>query len=122
MSELKEHRFITTDELFHDANAGALYYDKPEADEVLAELKQQIEFLQKEKKIIQDLYIGERNDCRIWAARAIHNKRKRCLAMARWCASRSVPWGLDNRWDRVAFYDKWKEIWLKLADKFKEVK
>ena len=51
-----------------------------------------------------------------------HLKYKRCLAMARWCASRSVPWGLDNRWDRVAFYDKWKEKWLKLADKYKEVK
>ena len=47
-------------------------------------------------------------------------KRKRCLAMAKWCASRTVPWGLDNRWDKVAFYDKWKERWLELADKFKE--
>jgi regulator of replication initiation timing len=39
MSELKEHRFIGTDELFHDANAGALYYEKSEADNVIAGLK-----------------------------------------------------------------------------------
>lgn len=122
MSKLKAHRFITTDELFTEANFGELYYDKSEADNVIAELKKQIELLQKEKKIIRDLYIGERNDCIIWASRAIHNKRKRCLAMARWCASRSVVWGIDNRWDKVTFHDKWKEIWLELAEKFKEAK
>ena len=41
MSELKVHRFITTDELFPEANAGALYYLKSEADKVIAELKEE---------------------------------------------------------------------------------
>lgn len=39
MSELKVHRFITTDELFSEANAGALYYDKSEADKTIAKLQ-----------------------------------------------------------------------------------
>lgn len=52
MSELKVHRFIATDELFPEANAGALYYGKDEADKVIAEkdkaiaeLKRQVAFL-----------------------------------------------------------------------------
>ena len=39
MSELKAHRFITTDELFPEANAGVLYYEKSEADKVIARHK-----------------------------------------------------------------------------------
>lgn len=87
-------------------------YPKEEADKVIAELKKEKEYvIENTAEVIN----SQERELR-------HHKRKRCLAMARWCASRSVPWGLDNRWDRVAFYDKWKEIWLKLADKFKEVK
>ena len=40
MSELKVHRFITTDELFPQANAGVLYYEKSEADKVIADLEE----------------------------------------------------------------------------------
>ena len=38
----KAYRFITTDELFPEANAGALYYGKAEADRYIAELKAEI--------------------------------------------------------------------------------
>lgn len=39
MSELKAHRFITTDELFPEANAGVLYYLQSEVDETISELQ-----------------------------------------------------------------------------------
>lgn len=131
MSELKVHRFITTDELFPEANAGSLYYDKSEADKMIAELKQQIEFLQKEKKIIRDLYIGERDDCRIWSARAINNKYKRCLAMADKCvdlchkAKDLYRWAEDENLEhyynhKIEFFARWHKRWLTLADKYKE--
>ena len=42
MSELKVHRFITTDELFPQANAGVLYYKKSEADKVFAAKDEEI--------------------------------------------------------------------------------
>lgn len=45
MSELKAHRFITTDELFPEANAGALYYDKSEADKVIEKLEAENRFI-----------------------------------------------------------------------------
>ena len=102
---------------------------KKEVEQLLieiAKLKQQIEVLQKEKKIIQDLYIGERNDCRIWAARAIHNKYKRCLAMAMWCAAECVV--NQNTYKRflthksefrIGHFRKWYLRWLAIAEKFK---
>ena len=40
MSEHKVHRFITTDELFPEANAGVLYYEKSEADKFIADLEE----------------------------------------------------------------------------------
>lgn len=96
------------------------YYLKTDADKVIAELKQQIEFLQKEKKIIQDLYIGERNDCRIWASRAIHNKRKRCLAMALWCNAclyQFPSFGTPSKKEK--WWSKWHDKWLDIAEKYK---
>lgn len=102
MSELKEHRFITTDELFHDANAGALYYDKSEADKAIAE---------KDKELRRQKY-------------------KRCLDKAEMCEAKydaedaKVNDGLS--WEYISkemkYYERWRNRWLKLADKFKEAK
>ena len=39
MSELKTHRFMSTDEVWANANVGSDYYSKPEADKVIADLK-----------------------------------------------------------------------------------
>ena len=58
-----------------------------------------------------------------------HHKYKRCLAMARWCASE------ENRLEAISpifdtdkeyweynsdYWGKWHNRWLKLAEKFKE--
>ena len=51
-----------------------------------------------------------------------HQKYKRCLAMARWCDTKG-DWyyslGESFR-NRVDFYIKWREKWIKIAEKFKE--
>ena len=121
MSELKVHRFITTDELFPEANAGALYYLKSEVDKVIAE---------KDKKI--DLYKrGWEESDRINAsiyAELRQQKYKRCLAMAEKCESMCYWFAarfdhhelVDNvKWE---LFDRWRLRWAKLADKFKEAK
>lgn len=119
MSKLKVHRFITTDELFPEANAGALYYDKSEADKEIAELKK------------------ARHDRDDWCLHTLkenrHLKYKRCLLMAKICQLRC------DRYERylasLAYhglptiqrcrvlknhYDKWYSRWLAIAEEFKE--
>lgn len=52
-----------------------------------------------------------------------HHKRKRCLAMAKWCKCKRIDaadYKIPRRkWD---FYDKWYKRWLELAEQFKEEK
>ena len=69
-------------------------YDRDEVDKVIAEKDKQLR----------------------------HQKYKRCLAMARWCASRVVVWTTDGNERKSDWYWKWKERWKNLADKFKEAK
>lgn len=59
MSELKVHRFITTDELFPEANAGALYYDKSEADKVIAEKDKEIRKLKEQVALLQAEFVPQ---------------------------------------------------------------
>ena len=60
-----------------------------------------------------------------------HQKRKRCLAMAKWCYSmdcRMLNEASDNGtyfkeswcWKRASWYGKWKHKWLELAERFEE--
>lgn len=61
-----------------------------------------------------------------------HQKYKRCIAMARWCFTKSVYHFVVGRSEggknelaqyRISrLYSKWHERWLKLAEKFKEDK
>lgn len=93
MSELKVHRFITTDELFLVANAGVLYYEKSEADKVIARHKYK-----------RCLAMAEK-----------------CESMCYWFSARFDHHELvDNvKWE---LFDRWRLRWAKLADKFKEAK
>ena len=113
-----------------------------ERNKQVGELKSDIADLRDDKKLT-DAILDERNseiaelkaqkaqaedDCAYWktkAQRERHHKYKRCLAMARWCASRSASWCLDpadEQLHKSDFYDKWKKRWLELAEKFKESK
>lgn len=55
-------------------------------------------------------------------------KRKRCLAMAKWCFTKSnyhfvlARHGEDAKKNsrKSVLYSKWRNRWLELADKFKE--
>lgn len=49
----------------------------------------------------------------------LKQKRKRCLAMAKACASRVVVWATEGNEKKSDWYWKWKEKWRKLAEKFK---
>lgn len=57
-----------------------------------------------------------------------HSKHKRCLNKAEWCEERSARYDLLQErtgfdWSReIGFYFKWRERWLKIAEKFKEAK
>ena len=51
-----------------------------------------------------------------------HQKFKRCLAMARWCAAERDIYHLIPQFGKMKFYTKWRKRWLELAEKFKEVK
>ena len=135
MSELKVHRFITTDELFPEANAGVLFYEKSEADKVIAELEmklasvQQVLRLNKPEALYSDLEtMGRLNhEIDVVARRERHQKYKRCIKMAKWCHDK---WIMSLGWDPTdghtadfyLHYEKWEKRWLELAEKFKEAK
>jgi len=49
------------------------------------------------------------------------HKYKRCLAMAWWCSAELGM--LVSTWQsKIKYYKRWQKRWLKLAEKFKEVK
>lgn len=52
-----------------------------------------------------------------------HHKRKRCLAMAKWCELKRID-AANYRIPRCKweFYDKWHKRWLELAKRFKGAK
>ena len=49
-----------------------------------------------------------------------HHKRKRCVAMARWCESENYTacWYHENS-ERCKWTEKWHRRWLELAEKLK---
>lgn len=96
-------------------------YIKSEADNVISELKDkalQYKVLYKEK--CRDINNQEQH----FAKQLYHNKYKRCLAMAKWCESEAYIHEYGSEYDEnlVAWFGKWYERWLKIAEKFKEAK
>lgn len=127
MSELKVYRdqedYIAYDDYMLEA------YDKYEADRYIGELKKERDWLAKDRaKAYDDL--EKRAQLNIKQEESIrHQKYRRCLAMANWCAAMSV----ENQHNyknfpthkskfRIEHYSKWYMRWLALADKFKEAK
>ena len=105
-----------------------LYYDKSEADKVIAEKNKVIAEL--EEKLI------EQTTLRVWAELQLRRQKyRRCLDKARWCENRSDKLFEDTLSVRdlgfepsdeltfkLAFFRKWHKRWLEFAEKFKEVK
>lgn len=125
MSELKAYKMVNAQYLTdRPCVIPADVYFKSEADKVIAELEESHKTEVKELLcLIRD---KENNFNRAFDSvekELRHQKYKRCLTMAKWCASRSASWCLDPADDELHksdFYDKWKLRWLGLAEKFKE--
>ena len=114
MSELKVFRFLGFDEIHPDAKMGSLYYRKSQVDELIERKDKAFEYSQ--AVILVDIEIIKKQ------------KRKRCLAMARWCDEVMMScelrgynihriWARKHKWAM-----RWKYKWLELAEKFKEAK
>ena len=107
MSELKEHRFITTDELFPEANAGVLYYEKSEADKAIAEYQQKILVLEKSykklvKKFVHESSVAESYRSLIYKDDAFKYKEEGNLEMYDELSKKSdKAYRHANRWRRI---------------------
>ena len=102
-----------------------LFYLKSEADKVIAELKNEVET----QKRLRDMALASVPNALKVMKIIQHQKYKRCLAMARWCASE------ENRLEAISpifdtdkeyweynsdYWGKWHNRWLEIAEKFKE--
>ena len=103
-----------------DDQLGYWWYEKSEADKVIALLKDKANYNEYAKKHKSEELA---DTCRFYDDELRHNKYKRCFAMAMWCrlnrldaADYRIP---RKKWE---FYDKWYKRWLKIAEKFKEKK
>ena len=105
------------------------FYLKYEADKVIADLeeshKMEVEQLLMEivklnesaQNLILDNYLKDK--------KLRHSNYKRCLAMAERCKDKIenvVQYNEHDDWLIInEYWERWRERWLKLAEKFKEV-
>lgn len=130
MGELKVIHAYTFDEveLISTHSNGNDYYLKSEADKLIAEKDLKIKNLEKCKKWMTDHFFCEE----IAAVKERRQKYKRCLAIARWCFTKSnyhfvVGRSEDGKTGMTHYrisrlYSKWHKRWLELAEQFKEDK
>ena len=120
MSELKAYRFWGQDEVWPDANFGSDYYLKSEVDKVIAEknkeiaeLKEQIEVLKHQACKMDCMTVKLYNEA---CDDIIHQKYKRCLAMANYWVAVSYQCVDDKHRQRA---ERHHYKWLEIAEKFK---
>ena len=154
MSELKAVHAFDVYEAYTKTgdDDAAQVYIKSEADKVIAELEMKLAAaklvlrLNEPKALYSNLDTMSRLNHKIDVVerRELHQKYKRCLAMAMWCeatalwcyqAANTLPAGFHatlygkpvmiepNRlFNRYALLTKWSARWSELAEKFKEAK
>lgn len=106
------------------------FYLKSEAGQRLAELELQlakaqlVQRLNEPKALYSNLEIMSRLNHKIDVVerRELHQKYKRCLAMAKLCNEKWLVHNFAEIPTKLRFYDKWEKRWLELAEKFKEAK
>jgi hypothetical protein len=126
MSELKYQLMLNKD------MSWVPRYLKSEADKFIADLeeshKKEVGQLLIEIAELKETLNNSRNARKYWRKEylieykeILHQKHKRCLAMAKWCerkrvdaANYRIP---REKWE---FYEKWHNRWLAIAKKFKE--
>ena len=110
MSELKRFDIVgkyADEEVMYEFRPDGECYDADEVDIVIA--------MSKEKLV-------EQTTLRVCAELQLrHQKYKRCLAMSLYCESLMREAFLANP-EYIEWLDKWRERWLKNAEKFKEAK
>jgi hypothetical protein len=152
MSELKDYKVYTTrhegawgyhyepnpnkDQSDIELN-GEQVYLKKDADKVIAELEMKLAAaklvlrLNEPEALYSNLDIISRLNHKIDVVerRELHQKYKRCLAMARWCETQFAYYIAScDRYDskyvnkKAGHFYKWKYKWLELAEKFKEAR
>ncbi len=87
------------------------YYLKHEADKVISKLEETLNNSRNARKYWRKEYLIEYKEC-------LHQKYKRCLAMAKLC-----HWKMGvfiYKEEKNEFYYRWHKRWLTLADKYKE--
>ena len=122
-------------------------YLKSEADEELAKLNRQVEFLQTTHSSCNDCNkcadgIGRVFDASLYELkkekayllehttevinsqeRVIHRQKyKRCLVMAKWCNERFILDDCLYNLGKTRFYERWENRLLNIAAQFKEAK
>ena len=127
MSELTSYYYYE-DRVITPATHQYRVYHADEADKVIAEkdkeiaeLKEQIEVLKHQACKMDCMTVKLYNEA---CDDIIHQKYKRCLAMARWCDAQ-VEWynSLNEYYSFwLELYVKWHNRWLELAERFKEAK
>lgn len=149
MSELKaKHVVDVYDEYSANPTKEAQVYLKSEADKVIADLEEshkkevgqlliEIAELKKERNWLAKDRAQAYNDLEKRAQLNIkkeesirHHKYKRCLAMAKWCFTKSnyhfvlARHGEDAKKNsrKSVLYSKWRNRWLAIAEKFNEAK
>lgn len=95
------------------------YYTRIDADLVMADKDREIAELQKQvHDYAQGLYVIQAR-----AEKELrYQKRKRCLAMAKWCRRNRLHACVCGPVEKIDFFGKWRKRWLELAKKFKEAK
>lgn len=146
MSELKARHIVDVYDSYYAENPfGERYqvYLKSEADKVIAELEMKLAAaklvlrLNEPEALYSNLDTMSRLNHKIDVVerRELHQKYKRCLAMAMWCKSKSKIYNefaadeseympsYEARFrSKAVLYQKWAMRWLGLAKKFKEMK
>ncbi len=111
------------------------FYLKSEADKVISELEMKLAAaklvlrLNEPKALYSNLDTMSRLNHKIDVIerRELHQKYKRCLAMANWCENAILGWmgykesfSSHQRYIKVMLFTKWHKRWLELAEQFKE--
>lgn len=99
---------------------GVLVYLKSAADKVIADLEESHKKEVKQLLILNREQANAANRLRDSMEQTLrHQKHKRCLTMARWCAACRFAWSFMPDGDEVKaeceFYEKWKRRWEALA-------
>ena len=108
MSELK---VIDVDRMADVRSLSGQFYRKPEADEVIEYLQNQLALAR--TSLLKSLAKAQHE--------TRHNKYKRCQATAKLCNEKWLVHDFAEITTKLKFYDKWEKRWLELAEKFKEV-